>query len=58
VVDNLGINGIGAAFAKRQIVYGIKQIGFSHSVVTDKAIDFWGKFQLGLRDIFVVDDGE
>jgi hypothetical protein len=43
-------------FTKRQKIYGIQQIGFPHPVVANKAIDFRGKAQFSLTDVFIIDN--
>jgi hypothetical protein len=45
-------------FTKRQKVNGIQQVGFSHTVVANKTIDFGRKIQLRLTDIFIIDNVE
>jgi hypothetical protein len=42
------------AFAKRQKVNGVQYIGFSHAVITDKAIDLWRKHQLCFGNVLIV----
>jgi hypothetical protein len=54
----LCIDGIGETFAKRQIVDAIEQIGLPHPVVSDKAIDFGREREVGLLNIFVIQDGK
>jgi hypothetical protein len=39
VPDILGVDGVEIAFAKREVMDGIQQIGFSGTVITSKAID-------------------
>jgi hypothetical protein len=45
------------AFCKRKIKQSVQQIGFSHSIVTEKAIDFGRKREFGFFYIFEIQYG-
>jgi hypothetical protein len=47
VVDVLRIDGIEIAFAKRQVINGIKQVSFTGGIVPYKTIHFWRKREFG-----------
>jgi hypothetical protein len=38
VTDNLRVDGIGAAFAEREVINRVKQVGLAHTVVPDEAV--------------------
>jgi hypothetical protein len=56
--DILRVNHIGVAFTKRQIINGIKHVGFSHAIITNQAINFIRKLQRSFFNIFIIDDIE
>jgi hypothetical protein len=45
------------AFCKRKIKQSVQQVGFSHSIVTEKAIDFGRKRESGFFYIFEIQYG-
>lgn len=48
----------GKAFAETQIVDCIEQIAFTHAVVAQQTVDFWGKRQRRFGDVFEIGDRE
>jgi hypothetical protein len=48
------VNIVEKAFGKGKIVYGIKDIGLSYPVITNKTIDFRTEFKISLTVIFKI----
>jgi len=55
IVDQLGIGRIDVAFAKREIMNGIQQIGLSHSVIPEKTIYFGRERNFCLENVFIIE---
>ena len=56
VFDVLRIYGIEIALAKTEVVYRIQDIGFTHSVVSDQAIDAFREIEHNLCMVFKIYD--
>ena len=46
------------ALAEREVIDGIEQVGFTHAVVSEEAVDLRRAVNVGLMDVFIVQDGE
>ena len=57
VRDDLRIDGIVGAPAKREIVDGIEKVGLTHTIMADKTVDLGRQLQVATLDVFIVDDG-
>ena len=57
VADILAIDRIKVTLAKRQVMYGVEQIGFADSVVPYKTIDLGRKNSFKLAVILKIDQG-
>lgn len=51
VRDDLRIDGIVGAPAKREIVDGIEKVGLTHTIMADKTVDLGRKLQVGALDV-------
>jgi hypothetical protein len=51
----LRIDRAAGAFAKRQEIDGIQQIGLTHTVQPEKAIQLGGKAEFGLLYVFIIE---
>jgi hypothetical protein len=58
VPDILRIEQVGVAFAERQVINSVKQVGFAHAIVSQKAINLGRQAQIGLLNVFVIQYGE
>src|ERR1700761_5322800 len=56
LLNLLAINRVEVAFAKREVVYGIKQIGFTRAVIARKSIYTRAKRKLGIGVIFKINN--
>jgi hypothetical protein len=58
MVDVLRINGIEITFAKRQVMNGIEQIGFSGAVSSNETIDLIGKVKICFAVVLEICDAQ
>ncbi len=58
MLNILRVNGIGITFTKRKIVYCVKEVCFSHSIVPNETIDFSRKIKICLTNIFIIQYGD
>ena len=57
MAEHLSIHRRDVAPTKREVVYGIEEIRLAHAVLSHKAVEFGGEFDIGRRDVPVIDDG-
>ena len=53
--DILRVDGIPSAFAEREVIDGIQQIGLSHAVLPQETVQLIGKEQIHLLQIPVIE---
>ena len=53
----LAVDGVVVAFAEREIIDGVQQVCFSHTVTTQEAIDLGRQTEFCLLYIFIVEYG-
>ena len=52
------LGSVDVTLAEGEVIDGIEQVGFSHAVVTEEAIDLRRAVDVSLTEIFIVQDGE
>ena len=57
VADVLRVDGVARAFAERQEVDGVQQVGLPHAVLPEKTVQLGRKCQFHLLQVFVVEYG-
>jgi hypothetical protein len=57
VPDILRVEQVSMAFAERQVINRIEQVGFTHAIVSQKAINLGRQTQIGLLNVFIIQYG-
>ena len=52
------LSGVYVAFAEGEVINGVEQVGFAHAVIAEEAVDLRRAMDVGLTNVFIVQDGE